>query len=261
MTQNTLTQRAYRHLQEGILSGKLAPGSVVSESRLAKELGISRTPVGEAIRQLAQEGFVRQVPRYGTIVRAIEPRDIEELYEMREALESYAAAKAARRIKPLQLAQLDVLCSNIEGIADDLRSLDQSTLDLVTLRRFLAADLTFHLVVVKAAGNQRIFNTIQETRTISQIFRMRRHEPDQAIVHRASQMHRQIYQALASGDSVAASERMAEHIRASREDTLSYLAKEQQQSHSDVAAIFELPDEVRRELTRIEEEDYLEAIE
>lgn len=257
---NTLTQRAYRHLQEGILSGKLAPGSVVSESQLAKELGISRTPVGEAIRQLAQEGFVRQVPRYGTIVREIEPRDIEELYEMREALESYAAAKAARRIKPLQLAQIDVVCSSIEAIADDLKNHDQSQLDLPTLRRFLAADLTFHLLVVKAAGNQRIFNTIQETRTISQIFRMRRHEPDPAVVHRASQMHRQIYHALASGDSKEASERMAEHIRASREDTLSYLAKEQQQSHSDVATVFELPDEVRRELTRIEEED-LESIE
>lgn len=213
----------------------------------------------EAIRQLANEGFVRQVPRYGTIVRAIEPQDIEELYEMREALESYAAAKAARRITPLQLAQLGVLCADIEKIADELQSHHQSKFDLATLRHFLSADLAFHLLVVKAAGNQRILNTIQETRTISQIFRMRRHEPDQAVIHRASQMHRRILDALTSGDSAAASERMAEHIRASREDTLTYLAQEQQKNHANMASILELPDEVRRELTRIEEEDFREA--
>lgn len=254
MTQGSLTQRAYQLLQERILSGELAPGSLLSESRLAKEMGFSRTPVGEAIRQLAQEGFVRQVPRYGTIVRSIEPKDVEELYEMREALESFAAAKAARRITSLQLAQLDVLCSTIETIAGE--SLDEaSELDLSTLRKFLAADLTFHLLIVKAAGNQRILNTIRETRTISQIFRMRRHEPDNGVVKRASQMHRRILAALSSGDSAAASEQMAEHIRASREDTLAYLAKEQQRSHADVASILELPDEVRLELTRIEENE------
>lgn len=251
MTQSSLTHRAYLLLQERILSGDLAPGSLVSESRLAKEMGISRTPVGEAIRQLAHEGFVRQVPRYGTIVRSIEPKDVEELYEMREALESFAAAKAARRITSLQLAQLEVLCTSIEKIAEE--SEGEGSLDLAALRRFLAADLTFHLLIVKAAGNQRILSTIRETRTMSQIFRMRRHEPDNSVVKRASQMHRRILSALSNGDSAEASLQMAEHIRASRVDTLAYLAKEQQRTHTDVASILELPDEVRLELTRIEE--------
>lgn len=254
MTQSSLTQRAYLLLQEKILSGELSPGSLVSESRLAKEMGFSRTPVGEAIRQLAHEGYVRQVPRYGTIVRSIEPKDVEELYEMREALESFAAAKAARRITSLELAQLDVLCTSIEKLAEESGG-ETSRLDLPALRRFLAADLTFHLLIVKAAGNQRMLNTIRETRTMSQIFRMRRHEPDNSIVIRASQMHRKILAALGEGDSAAASAQMAEHIRSSREDTLAYLAKEQQRTHTDVAAILELPDEVRLELTRIEEGD------
>lgn len=258
MTQSSLTQRAYILLQEKILSGELAPGSLVSESRLAKEMGISRTPVGEAIRQLAHEGYVRQVPRYGTIVRSIEPKDVEELYEMREALESFAAAKAARRITALELAQLDVLCSSIEKLAEESEGED-SQLDLAGLRRFLAADLTFHLLIVKAAGNQRILNTIRETRTMSQIFRMRRHEPANSVVQRASQMHRRILAALSDRNSEDASAQMAEHIRASREDTLAYLAKEQQRTHTDVASILELPDEVRMELTRIEEGEVRES--
>jgi DNA-binding GntR family transcriptional regulator len=257
MSQSSLTHRAYVLLQEKILSGEIAPGSLVSESQLAKEMGISRTPVGEAIRQLAHEGYVRQVPRYGTIVRSIEPKDVEELYEMREALESFAAAKAARRITSLELAQLDVLCSSIEKIAEE--SEGETSLDLEALRRFLAADLTFHLLIVKAAGNKRILNTIRETRTMSQIFRMRRHEPDNSVVKRASQMHRRILAALNDRNSDEASAQMAEHIRSSREDTLVYLAKEQQRTQTDVASILELPDEVRVELTRIEEGEVRES--
>ena len=213
---------------------------------------MSRTPVGEAIRQLAIEGLVHQVPRYGTIVRAIEPRDIEELYEMREALESFAAAKAARRITSLHLAQLDVLCTSIEASSEDFPGEVKTRLDLPTLQRFLAADLTFHLLIVKAAGNQRILNTIQETRTMSQIFRMSRHEPDKYTIDRASQMHRKILHALASGDAAEASLQMAEHIRASREETLAYLAKEQQRSHADVASSpRDRDDPHRRELPRL----------
>lgn len=260
MTQSTLAQKAYRHLQEGILSGKLSPGSVVSESRLAKELGVSRTPIGEAIRQLAKEGLVRQVPRYGTIVREFKPRDVEELYEMREALEGYAAGQAARRITSLQLAQLEALCTNIEQILAELESKQLTKVDMPTLRRFLAADLAFHLLIVRAAGNQRILQTIHETRTVSQIFRMRRREPDQSVIQLASQMHRRILEALASGNAAEASARMAEHIRVSRDETLAYLTKEQQQSSSEAAMIFELPDVVGRELIRIEEEGFSDSI-
>ena len=70
----SLSQRAYQHIQREIVSGQLEPGSVISETLLAKQLGISRTPVGEAIRKLAQEGLVEQVPRYGTIVCDLERR-------------------------------------------------------------------------------------------------------------------------------------------------------------------------------------------
>ena len=102
---------------------------------------------------------------------------------------------------------------------------------------------------------RRILNTIQETRTVSQFFRLRRHESDQTVIHRASQMHRQILDALIANDSIAASQRMAAHIRASQEGTLNYLAKEQQRNASNLTSICELPDEVRSELMRIENED------
>ena len=97
-------ERAYQYLHARIASGALAGGALVSELSLAREMGLSRTPVREAIRQLIMEGLVEQVPRHGTIVRIPERREVAELYEVREALESYAVAQAARRILPADLA-------------------------------------------------------------------------------------------------------------------------------------------------------------
>src|SRR3954469_20008540 len=117
----SLAQKAYDHLQEGVLSGRLRSGTVISEQALARELGISRTPVGEAIRQLVREGLVEQVPRYGTIVRSIDRRELIDLYEMREAIESYAAAKAAELVSDAALDRLQQFCDVMENIERDLR--------------------------------------------------------------------------------------------------------------------------------------------
>src|SRR6187431_3293853 len=121
MSSMSLAQKAYEHLQESVLSGRLRSGTVISEAGLAKELGISRTPVGEAIRQLVREGLVEQVPRYGTIVRSIDRQELIDLYEMREALESFAAAKAATRITGPALERLQQFCDVMERIERELR--------------------------------------------------------------------------------------------------------------------------------------------
>src|SRR5690349_13215528 len=125
----SLAQKAYEHLQEGVLSGRLRSGTVISEAALAKELGISRTPVGEAIRQLVREGLVEQVPRYGTIVRSIDRQELTDLYEMREALESFAAAKAAEHITEPMLNRLQQYVEVMKRIEDELRDAGASELD------------------------------------------------------------------------------------------------------------------------------------
>src|SRR3954465_7670210 len=156
MSTVSLAQKAYEHLQEGVLSGRLRSGAVISEAGLAKELGISRTPVGEAIRQLVREGLVEQVPRYGTIVRSIDRRELTDLYEMREALESYAAAKAAEHISGPILERLQQFCDVMAAIGRELREAGASELDEPSLRRFLAADMAFHMLIIEASGNRRM---------------------------------------------------------------------------------------------------------
>ena len=92
----SIRERAYLHIQQLLLSGQLEAGSSVSELLLAKELGSSRTPIREAMNQLAAEGLLEQSPNGGMIVAQLGREDIIELYELREALEVYAVGKIAR---------------------------------------------------------------------------------------------------------------------------------------------------------------------
>jgi len=228
----TLVQKAYDHIQEAILSGQLPAGSVVSEALLAKNLGISRTPVGEAIRQLWREGLVQQVPRYGTIVKPIERRELIELYEMRAALESYAAGKAAERFEEQTIDRLQEFCDVMHTIAEELESAGVNELDESRLSRFIAADMAFHMTIVDSVGNRRMAESVQTMRTVSRIFRARRVKHDQKVVHRARNYHREILEAIRSRDGERARQKMAEHINISMAESVKHLDQESERYSS-----------------------------
>lgn len=251
MSSISLAQKAYEHLQEGVLSGRLRSGEVISEAALAKELGISRTPVGEAIRQLVREGLVEQVPRYGTIVRSIDRRELTDLYEMREALESYAAAKAAENISDPILERLSQFCEVMAAIARELREAGASELDEPSLRRFLAADLAFHMLIIEASGNRRMIEVVKNMRTMSRIFRMRRAPHQLEVVHKAYEYHVRILQALREHNPESSRRAMLEHIAAGKVETLSQLKPSQPRSEGNV--LDELPRELLQELEEIEQ--------
>jgi DNA-binding GntR family transcriptional regulator len=117
MQPTTLRQRAYRRLRAKFFSGELVAGMTLTENQLAKELGMSRTPIREAIRQMEMEGLLDYAPRYGAVVRSPDARELDEMYSVREALESHAAAAAAQRISPDSLSKLDVLYRNMNEIS------------------------------------------------------------------------------------------------------------------------------------------------
>src|SRR5687768_11444608 len=85
-------------IREAIMDGRLEPGARLKEERLAQDLGISRTPVREALQRLNTEGLVQARPNRGTFVRAYEPAELDELYELRALLEGHAARRAAERL-------------------------------------------------------------------------------------------------------------------------------------------------------------------
>lgn len=249
-----LAQRAYEQIQHNILSGTLPSGSVISEATLARQLGISRTPVGEAIRQLANDGLVRQVPRYGTIVRALSPGDLAEQYEMREAMESYAAARAAERISPDAVVRLGDHCEAMQRIGEELGASGLAQLPDDMLRRFLAADLAFHVQIIEAAGNRRILKAVQDMRAISRIIGMSRVPHDADIVSRACAHHALILNALAAGDPESARRHMAEHIRSSKNSAIARLKLDLQQR----ASMQEISPELIEDLNQIEQSGRIE---
>src|SRR5438045_8052609 len=100
-------EHAYRQLRGRLLDRMLLPGDRLREIPLAEKLGVSRIPLREAMDQLASEGLVERVPGLGSYVRSASPKELRELYEMREVLECFAAEKAAAAVTGAQLGRLD----------------------------------------------------------------------------------------------------------------------------------------------------------
>ncbi len=246
----SLFERAYAHIQESIVNGELPAGAVVSEAVFARVLGISRTPVGEAIRQLAREGFVRQVPRYGTIVKPIDRQELIELYEMREALESYAAQRAAERADHGIIVRLEQFCDVMDRIAADLDLAQSTALDASGLSRFLTADMAFHMTIIESSGNWRIMEAVRTMRTLSRIFRMRRTDHSRNLVHKANEFHRDILASIRGGHGEDARRKMASHIHLGQIESIEYLDR---MAGRGAAPIYELPAALVKELDALEQ--------
>ncbi len=217
-----LSQKAYDYIYKRIINNELKPGEKVSELALAGELGISRTPVGEAIQRLARQGLLEQVPRQGTIVRQIGQRDLHEIYQLREALESSAAAWAAAQIKDFQLRKLQVLLTSMRQLVEDALGADLTTLDMPRIREFQRWDRAFHMTIVEAADNKRMVEVVSDTRVIADTFRLRCRESEISMAQGAVSYHKKILEGLEAGDATAARRAMREHINQGWEETLSH---------------------------------------
>lgn len=252
MPSNPLRDQAYKHIHGKLLAGELPAGHVVSEHSLAREIGISRTPVREAIQRLEQEGVLEQVPRYGTIVRRPERRDLEELYQLREALEPYAVSQVAGRLSAEDLVTLGKLCDEIRSIAALLKKTPRAVVDTDLMRRLLSADLGFHMVLLRASGNRRLMKIIADSRVLTRIFGTPRQEHDLDVIEETHRFHRDILEAVKQGNARRAQQLMAEHIRASMREALEHY--DRAQSAPDTRSIpLGLPDDLLADLQRIEQ--------
>src|SRR5438067_4229529 len=105
-------------IREAIIDGRLPPGQRLKEEELARELGISRTPVREALLVLQTEGLVDAAPNRGAVVRSHDGDDLEDLYQLRALLEGYAARRAAANITVASLADLRASCERFESVME-----------------------------------------------------------------------------------------------------------------------------------------------
>ncbi|HEY0832405.1 MAG TPA: GntR family transcriptional regulator [Azospirillum sp.] len=200
-------ETAYQALRAGIIGGRYPAGSPLREITLAAEIGVSRTPIREALRRLDAEGLVDLVPNYGATVCAWTPRDFEEIFELRALLESHAAARAATRITAAGIEALAELCDGMDAAAQGGRP---DRLDRI-------ADLNdrFHKGLLSAAESRRLADLLASLVEMPLVLRTyHRYSEDE--LRRSLGHHREIVAALRAGDGVWAASVMRAHVLAAQ---------------------------------------------
>ena len=153
-----LYERVAERLRERILAHSLAPGSWIDEQALTAELGISRTPLREALKVLAAEGLVTMKLRRGAYVTEVSERDLAEVYHLLSLLESDAAAAVARDATDTELAELAALHRRLEDAVADRDA-------------FFAANERFHLRLLEIAGNRWRNQVVGDLRKVMKLYR------------------------------------------------------------------------------------------
>ncbi|GAA3765612.1 GntR family transcriptional regulator [Terriglobus aquaticus] len=230
-------QRVYAHLQQGIISGKIARGTVLSELQISQDLRVSRTPVREAIGQLVAEGIVEQSPNRSSIVVDLSRTDIVDLYEVREALETFAVRKAAERGMPApSVEHLKKILQQLEEIHHTLATSGKQRLDDQEQAAFMMLDLRLHALLVLSTQNARMQKIVNDTRILVRIFSIRRQGHDLKALEIIHKQHCEIVDAVLAQDADRAAGLLAAHIRHSLQERLeeydAYTRERLMQKHS-----------------------------
>lgn len=206
----------FQTLRQAILRGELKPGERLMEIHLAQKLGVSRTPVREAIRKLELEGLVLMIPRKGAVVAEITISDLDDVLEVRMALEELAVKHACRRITEEELAAL-------ERLAMDFRNSLQGD-DVGVCAQ---ADMLFHDAIYEATRNARLIQILNNLREQMYRYRMEYLKDRQSHAHLLRE-HEEILQALKNHDEIAALEWISRHVERQKEHIISVITQKEQ---------------------------------
>ncbi len=195
-----LREIVYEELKKQILTGKIVPGTRLMEIELAQNLGVSRTPIREAIRKLEKEGLVTIEPRKGAYAAQLSRKDMIDILEVRQDMEGLAAAFAAERIDEKGKAQL------IETAAEYKEALQSGDTE-----RMIAIDTRFHRLIVEAAANKVLLNMVEQLQELVLRFRYIYYENfKQPEIMTAE--HKEIIDAINAGDALLARKAASSHI-------------------------------------------------
>lgn len=197
---------AVRQLRSGIMDGVLLPGALLAEASVARQLGVSRVPVREALFALEREGLVEFSPTGRAYVKALAPHDFEELFLLRLALEPLAARLAAPRLR------------------DDVRELErniEATARARSLKEVTHLDLDFHEIILEASGQKRLVRLWQSLRAELELWLSRLHRSHQAQTRATREAtveaHREVLACFQEQSPAAAERFMRQHILGWRE--------------------------------------------
>lgn len=190
----------FNTLREAILKGELKPGERLMELQLAAKLGVSRTPIREAIRMLELEGLAVTVPRKGAEVAKMTEKDMEDVLQIRKALDELAVGLACDNIQETDLENLHVALKNFE---DSTKGHD--------VKKIAQADVEFHDVIYQAANNPKLVNMLNNLR--EQMYRYRvEYLKNETIYPTLIQEHEEIFDHLERKDRDGVIQLMSHHV-------------------------------------------------
>lgn len=211
-----LREMVFESLREAINLGRLRPGERLMEIQLAEEMGVSRTPVREAIRKLELEGFVAMVPRKGAYVAGISVKDIVDVFEIRASLEALAAGLAAERITDEEMELLERSLVEISEFSTD-----------ENIKAIVDGDINFHDIIYKASRNQRLVQIITHLQEQIHRFRMTSlSQPGRTKI--ALDEHKSIVEAISDRDVELAQQLAREHIENAEQSLLNVMREEEE---------------------------------
>lgn len=207
----SLRSKIYNKLKDDILNGVYKPGDSLIEMKLAEELGVSRTPVREAIRQLELEGLVGSIPNKGVFVEGVTEQDVNDIYEIRKLIEGLAVRWATEKMTDEKLANLK----------DTLDLMEFYTIKGET-NKVSTMDTRFHDIIFEACDSKplrsvltHLHHFIQRARLVSIGVSGR--------AENALKEHREIYESIAAKDIDAAEKAVQKHIQSAGKNLYPYL--------------------------------------
>ena len=213
-SEKTIRRKIYEHLREQLLSGKIQPHQHLIEAKIARDIGTSRTPVREALHSLELEGLIESIPRVGYVVKPISEQEVEEICEIRAAIEGLAARWAMEKAHGKLVIELE---KNI-SIAEDKVSKGD-------VRVFVDMDARFHEIISKFSGSQRLLELAQTLRRHMLRYRIQSiYSVDNVL--RAIDGHKRILRAIQKQNLEEINKAIQHHMEQSKKDILRYAFKE-----------------------------------
>jgi DNA-binding GntR family transcriptional regulator len=207
---NSLRSRIFNHIQRDILNGVYEPGESLTETKLSEELGVSRTPVREALRQLELEGLVQSIPNKGVFVKGVSSQDIKDIYTIRMLIEGLAARWATEKITPSEIEELK------EAVElEEFYTMKNNTGQL------LQFDTRFHDIIYRACKSKPLMHVLSTFHNyVRKARKMSLSSPERA--KRALEEHKAILQAIIENDAEKAERLATEHVKKASENLLNH---------------------------------------
>lgn len=201
----SLAKMAYDAIRQAILSGQWQPGELYNEKSIAADLGISRTPVREALLELASQDLILFMPRRGLMLNRFNRKDVDEIFELRTAIELASVEKIAGTVPVPDLLLIE------ESILNQKKAFSKKD-----YTAFMEADRLFHTGLSELTGNRRMISIMKNVRDIVHLMGLKA----LSLEGRASKVieeHQTIFDAIKNGDVQKSRETMADHLNQSRE--------------------------------------------